>query len=125
MEPPDEPQALHWLRGQVLRHVRDLALREGILVVERNPAWTSQACPACHHLAERFAPGGAGYPSRLHCGHCAWSGDANVAAALNLKAKWDRTFRYPTQAERQAAADLRRARKGGATANPEKVPVVA
>ena len=79
----------YWLRGQVLRHVRDLALREGILVVERNPAWTSQVCPRCHHLAERFAPGGAGYPSRMHCGHCAWSGDANVAAALNLKAKWE------------------------------------
>ena len=101
--------------------MRDLALREGILVVERNPAWTSQACPKCHRLAERFSPSGTGYPSRLHCGHCGWSGDANVAAALNLKLKWDRTFRYPTAAERKAA-DLRRIRKGGAPANPETVP---
>jgi transposase len=114
----------YWLRGLVLRHVRDLALREGILVVERNPAWTSQACPKCHRLAERFSPSGTGYPSRLHCGHCGWSGDANVAAALNLKLKWDRTFRYPTAAERKAA-EPRRARKGGATANPETVPTAA
>ncbi|MDA8347150.1 MAG: transposase [Thermaerobacter sp.] len=111
----------YWLRGQVLRHVRDLALREGILVVERNPAWTSQACPACHRLAERLSPSGVGYPSRLHCGHCAWSGDANVAAALNLKLKWDRTFRYPTAAERKAA-EPRRAGNGGAAVNPEQVP---
>jgi transposase len=112
----------YWLRGKVFARVRDLALREGILVVERNPAWTSQACPKCHHLAQRLAPGGRGYPSRLHCGHCGWSGDANVAAALNRKLKWDRTFRYPTKKEREAAADLRRAREGGATAKPETVP---
>ena len=111
----------YWLRGQVLRHVRDLALREGILVVERNPAWTSQVCPACHRLAERLSPSGVGYPSRLHCGHCAWSGDANVAAALNLKLKWDRTFRYPTAAERKAA-EPRRAGNGSAAVNPEQVP---
>ena len=112
----------YWLRGKVFARVRDLALREGILVVERNPAWTSQACPKCHHLAQRLAPGGRGYPSRLYCGHCGWSGDANVAAALNRKLQWDRTFRYPTKKEREAAADLRRAREGGATAQPETVP---
>ncbi len=111
----------YWLRGQILRHVRDLALRQGILVVERNPAWTSQVCPHCHRLADRFSPGGSGYPSRLRCGWCGWSGDANVAAALNLKRKWDRTFRYPTTAERQAA-ELRRASNGGAAVNPEQVP---
>ena len=111
----------YWLRGKVLRHTRDLALYHGILVVERNPAWTSQACPKCHRLAERFSPSGTGYPSRLHCGYCGWSGDANVAAALNLKRKWDRTFRYPTAAERRAA-EPRRTGNGGATVNPETVP---
>ena len=111
----------YWHRGQIRRHVRDLALRQGILVVERHPAWTSQVCPHCHRLAERFSPGGSGYPSRLRGGGCGWSGDANVAAALNLKRKWDRTFRYPTKAERQAA-ELRRAGNGGAAVNPEQVP---
>lgn len=112
----------YWLRGKVLRHTRDLALYHGILVVERNPAWTSQVCPACHRLTERFSPSGAGYPSRLRCGCCGWSGDVNVAAALNLKRKWDRTFRYPTAAERRAA-EPRRAGNGGATVNTEQLPV--
>ncbi|MDA8064424.1 MAG: hypothetical protein M0031_02790 [Thermaerobacter sp.] len=111
----------YWLRGKVVKYARHLALIHGILVVERNPAWTSRACPKCHRLAERFSPGGAGYPSRLACGHCLAPGlaglrhgDANVAAALNLKPKWDRTFRYPTQEEVKAAAEPRRAGNGGA-----------
>ena len=43
------------LRGQVLAHARHLAPCHGILVVEWNPAWTSQACPHCSHLGERFS----------------------------------------------------------------------
>jgi IS605 OrfB family transposase len=31
----------YWLRGQIMKWVRDLAFREGILTVERNPAYTS------------------------------------------------------------------------------------
>jgi len=91
-----------WLRGKVLAHVRHLALCHGILVVERNPAWTSPACPHCSHLGERFSPDGRGDPSRFRCGHCGWTGDANIVAALNLKRKWDRTFRYPSAAEKRA-----------------------
>ena len=109
----------YWLRGQVLRHVRHLALCHGILVVERNPAWTSQACPHCSHLGERFSPDGCGYPSRFRCVHCGWTGDANVVAALNLKQKWDRTFQYPAK---QEAAEARRARKGGAAASRDGSP---
>ena len=109
------------LRGKVVRYARHLALILGILVVERNPARTSLVCPKCHRLAERFSPGGTGYPGRLACGHCPAPGlaglrhgDANGAAALNLKPKWDRTFRYPTKEEVKAAAEPRRAGNGGA-----------
>ncbi len=105
----------YWLRGKVLAHVRHLAVCHGILVVERNPAWTSQACPHCSHLGERFSPGGRGYPSRFRCGHCGWTGDANIVAALNLKRKWDRNFRYPTAQEKRAA-EISRGRKAGAVA---------
>ena len=111
----------YWLRGKVLAHVRHLALCHGILVVERNPAWTSQACPHCSHLGERFSPDGRGYPSRFRCGHCGWTGDANIVAALNLKRKWDRTFRYPSAAEKQAV-EARRRRKAGAAASREGSP---
>lgn len=109
----------YWLRGKVLERVRHLALMHGILVVERNPAWTSQVCPRCSRLGERFSPGGRGYPSCFRCGHCGWTGDANVVAALNLKKKWNRDFRYPTK-EEIPAAEPRRARKGGAAASPER-----
>ena len=111
----------YWLRGKVLAHVRHLAACHGILVVERNPAWTSQACPHCSHLGERFSPDGRGYPSRFRCGHCGWTGDANVVAALNLQRKWQRVFRYPTAEERRAA-EASRGRKAGAVASREGSP---
>ena len=111
----------YWLRGKVLAHVRHLALCHGILVVERNPAWTSQACPHCSHLGERFSPDGRGYPSRFRCGHCGWTGDANIVAALNLQRKWQRVFRYPT-AEEKRAAEASRGRKAGAAASREGSP---
>ena len=69
---------VYWLRGRVLAYVRHLTACQGIVVVERNPAWTSQACSHCIHLGEGFSPGGRGYPSRFRCGHCGWTGDANV-----------------------------------------------
>ena len=111
----------YWLRGKLLKHVRHLAACHGILVVERNPAWTSQACPHCSRLGERFSPDGRGYPSRFRCGHCGWTGDANVVAALNLQRKWGRVFRYPTAEERRAA-EASRGRKAGAAASREGSP---
>ena len=71
-------------------------------------AGTSHACPHCSHLGERFSPGGRGYPSRFRCGHCGWTGDANIVAALNLKRKWDRNFRLPTPEEMRAVETSRR-----------------
>ena len=109
----------YWLRGKVLAHLRHLAPCHGILVVERNPDWTSQACPHRSHLGERFSPGGRGYPSRFRCGHCGWTGDATIVAALNRK--WDRTFRYPTAAEKRAIETSRR-RKAGVAASQEGSP---
>ncbi len=88
-------------------------------MVERNPAWTSAACPHGSHLGERFSLDGRGYPSRFRCVHCGGTGDANVVAAWNLKRKWDRTFQYPTQ---QEAAEARRRRKGGVAASRESPP---
>ncbi len=34
----------YWLRGKIMEWVRDLAFREGIPTVERNPAYMSQMC---------------------------------------------------------------------------------
>ncbi len=79
----------YWLRGKVLEHVRRLALCHGILVVGRNPAWTSAACLHGSRLGARFSPDGRGDPSRFRCVHCGWTGHANVVAGWNLKRKWD------------------------------------
>lgn len=110
----------YWLRGKVLHHARHLVLCHGILVVRRNPAWTSQAYPHRGHLGEWFSPDGRIYPSRLHCAECGWSGDANVVAARNLQWNWARTFRYPTVREMRAAEARRsRKQKGDAAASRE------
>ena len=105
-------ESVYWLRGQVLAPARHLALCHGIPLVERNPAWTGQACPYRSHLGERSSPGGRGYPSRFRCEHCGWTGEANIVAAVNLKRTWDRNFRYPTAKKKREAETGRRKRAG-------------
>jgi IS605 OrfB family transposase len=80
----------YWLRGQIRKWVRDLAFREGILTVERNPAYTSQVCPHCKTLGERKG-------LRFTCRNPnhRYSADADVVGMLNLYRKWTRTFVYP------------------------------
>ena len=94
----------YWLRGKIRSYTGERALAEGILTVERNPAWTSHSCPQCHRLGERFSTSttNPANRSRFRCEHCKWTGDADVVAALNLHAKWTRTFAYPDKAEVKA-----------------------
>ena len=94
----------YWLRGKIRSYTGDCALAEGILTVERNPAWTSHSCPQCHRLGERFSDSttNPANRARFRCEHCKWTGDADVVAALNLHAKWTRTFAYPDKAEVKA-----------------------
>lgn len=91
----------YWLRGKIRRYTSDKAIEKGVLTVERNAAWTSAACPRCHRLGERFSLSvtNPANRARFECGACGWSGDADVVAAMNLKAKWDRDFSYPTKDE--------------------------
>lgn len=91
----------YWLRGKIRSYTGDRALVEGILIVERNPAWTSHSCPHCHRLGERFSASttNPANKSRFRCGSCGWTGDADFVAASNLHAKWTRTFAYPAKDE--------------------------
>ncbi|CAB3393828.1 transposase [Kyrpidia spormannii] len=84
----------YWLRGQIMEWVRDLAFREGILTVERNPAYTSQVCPHCKVLGER---GG----SRFTCKNPnhRYSADADFVGMMNLYRKWTKTFVYPRKGD--------------------------
>ena len=93
--------------------------------MERNPAWTSQACPRCHRLGERFSASttNPANKARFSCGHCGWAGDADIVAALNLHLKWERTFCYPSKEEvaawRAAVGPKTLSRgKAAITANP-------
>jgi len=84
----------YWMRGRILTFVRSMALWEGILVVRRDPAFTSKACPKCGAYGERFSrrANGRGPRHTLRCPACRWEGNADLVGALNLKKKWDRTF---------------------------------
>ncbi len=86
----------YWLRGQIMEWVRDLAFREGILTVERNPAYTSQMCPHCQaeyrHVGVRIK----------HTFTCSnpnhhYGADADFVGMMNLYRKWQRTFSYPSK----------------------------
>ncbi len=80
----------YWLRGKILRWVRDLAFREGILTVERNPAWTSQMCPQCATLGSRQ-----GHHFVCQNPDHAYHADADFVGMMNLYKKWTKTFTYP------------------------------
>lgn len=83
-----------WMRGRILEFVRYMALWDGILVVRRDPAFTSKACPRCGAYGERFSrrQDGRGPHHTFRCSLCRWEGNADLVGALNLKRKWDRTF---------------------------------
>ena len=70
--------------------MRDLAFREGILTVERNPAYSSQMCPHCHMLGDRRG-------HRFLCQNPThgYPADADFVGMMNLYHKWQGTFVYP------------------------------
>ncbi len=85
----------YWLRGKIMKWVRDLAFREGILTVERNPAYTSQMCPHCHMQGERNG-------HHFTCQNPAHSyhADADFVGMMNLYRKWNGSFIYPRKEKR-------------------------
>jgi putative transposase len=83
-----------WMRGRILEFARSVALWEGMLVVRRDPAFTSKACPRCGSYGERFSQraDGRGPRHTFRCPACGWEGNADLVGALNLKEKWDHRF---------------------------------
>jgi IS605 OrfB family transposase len=86
----------YWLRGKIREWVRDFAFREGILTVERNPAFTSQMCPHCQHTHRQV---GIRVKHTFTCSNPnhAYVADADFVGMMNLDKKWQRTFTYPSQ----------------------------
>ena len=83
-----------WLRGQIVQWVRDLAFHEGILTVERNPAYTSQMYPHCQH-GYRYV--GMRMKHTLMCTNPdhSYRADADFVGVMNVYRKWNGTFTYP------------------------------
>ena len=86
----------YWLRGQIVEWVRDLAFREGILTVERNPAYTSQMCPHCPPEYPR-AVSRVRHTFTCSNPHHDCVADADFVGMMNLYRKWCGTFAYPSK----------------------------
>ncbi|WP_053958338.1 zinc ribbon domain-containing protein [Sulfobacillus thermosulfidooxidans] len=86
----------YWLRGQIVQWVRDLAFREGILTVERNPAYTSQMCP---HCPANYRQVGSRQRHTFTCSNPdhVYRADADFVGIINLYRKWSGTFTYPSR----------------------------
>ncbi|MCL4319097.1 MAG: zinc ribbon domain-containing protein [Firmicutes bacterium] len=86
----------YWLRGKIMKWVRDLAFREGILIVERNPAYTSQMCPQC---PADYRSVGVRVKHTFTCAnpHHSYVADADFVGMMNLYRKWSGTFTYPSR----------------------------
>lgn len=84
----------YWLRGQIMTWVRDLTFREGILTVERNPAYTSQMCPQC---PSDYRTGGVRVKHTFTCSNPnhSYVADADFVGMMNLYRKWSGPFTYP------------------------------
>ena len=84
----------YWLRGQIVKWVRDLAFREGILTVKRNPAYTSPMCP---HCPPDYRTVGVRVKHPFTCANPnhSYAADADFVGMMNLYRKWAGTFTYP------------------------------
>ena len=54
----------YWMRGRIVQYTRYMALWDGILVVRRDMAFTSKACPKCGPYGERFFVSGREHEAR-------------------------------------------------------------
>lgn len=68
-------------RGLFLRALASAAQRTGTHVVRVNPAYTSQTCPACEHVA----PENRESQAVFQCQRCGHAGHADVIASENIR----------------------------------------
>jgi putative transposase len=66
-----------WAFYQLRSFLEYKGIRDGVLVVKVNPAYTSQTCHQCLHIGLRS-------DKRFKCGHCGWHGDADFNGSLMI-----------------------------------------
>ncbi|SMC77683.1 transposase, IS605 OrfB family, central region [Lentzea albidocapillata] len=72
-----------WAFAQLGQFLTYKAQRAGVVVVQVDPAYTSQTCHACGHVDKRNRRSQAVF----HCGRCDFVGHADHNAALNIAAR--------------------------------------
>ena len=72
-----------WGFYQLRQFIEYKAMLVGIPVVGIDPAYTSQECPACHHIAKSNRKN----RDSFVCGMCGFSGGADHIAAMNIAAR--------------------------------------
>lgn len=72
-----------WAFYQLRTFLEYKAIQIGVKLVKVNPAYTSQMCHKCNHI---HPVRGKSYRSgkSFKCGHCGWSGDADLNGAMNI-----------------------------------------
>lgn len=69
----------HWLYAYVADVLARKCEEQGVRLVKKNPAYTSQFCPVCHRWDRRNRVG-----DKFKCIHCGFSNHADLHAAQNL-----------------------------------------
>jgi putative transposase len=72
-----------WAFGQLGTYIAYKAARAGVAVVHVDPAYTSQGCSACGHVAKANRPN----QSTFRCQSCGFAEHADVNAARNIAAR--------------------------------------
>lgn len=72
-----------WSFYQLRQFLTYKCIKEGVKLILVNPAYTSQTCHNCLHV---HPVQGKSYRSGkfFRCGHCGWSGDADLNGAINI-----------------------------------------
>lgn len=74
-----------WSFYQLRQFLTYKCIKFGVKLVLVNPAYTSKTCHNCLHIhpnRDKFYRSGKSF----RCGHCDWSGDADLNGALNISA---------------------------------------
>jgi len=66
-----------WAFDQLRQFLSYKGLQVGVEIIPVPPAYTSQTCHQCLHIGLRS-------DKRFKCGHCHWSGDADLNGALMI-----------------------------------------
>jgi IS605 OrfB family transposase len=86
-----------WTYAYVLDRIRMKAEENRVLVVETSPAYTSQTCPSCKHVARSNRAN-----EKFCCVRCGFTADADVVGAHNILARY--TTRSPESLATATAA---------------------